>query len=321
MKNLFIRYRLAIAAALLILMAVLLHLRAQNLGQFAWIDRLVLGVLRPITNTTHAVGSGVENWLGRYILLVGVEEENKRLRARIGVLEEEVHHHLESSIQYQLLKEQLVFLQSPLNPKIFAQIIGQSLDGHQTLLIDKGLNQGVRRNFPVVLREGVVGRIQTVSGNQAIVQLILDRRHRFPVLLRANTPARKKGRSRHQNQASGATPKLNPLQRKLVVSYRGIVEGHGNTLNLKRVPILVPMQQGDRVVSSGLAGVFPKGLLVGYVMSVKRLKHELFQTALIAPAVNFKQIEGVFVVLRGAEPNSLPYFSQPQERYDGLQKR
>ncbi len=69
------------------------------------------------------------------------------------------------------------------------------------------------------------------------------------------------------------------------------------------------MEQGDRVITSGLAGIFPKGLLVGTVADVKRERHELFQTAELRPAVDFDKIEGVFVILKKPTDTSFPVFT------------
>ena len=115
--------------------------------------------------------------------------ENAQLANRLDLenkaLREELNHFVNSSIQFNLLREQLKFLEERPERKVFAEAIGESSDNlHHVLLINKGRNSGIRRNFPVVLRDGVVGRIQSVSPFSAVVQLIVDRRHRFPVLVR-----------------------------------------------------------------------------------------------------------------------------------------
>jgi rod shape-determining protein MreC len=80
---------------------------------------------------------------------------------------------------------------------------------------------------------------------------------------------------------------------------------------LERIRMLADVQRGDRIVTSGLEGIFPKGLPVGTVISVEREKHELFQLAEIKPAVDFRKIEGVFVILRDRRGGDYPMFTDP----------
>ena len=75
--------------------------------------------------------------------------------------------------------------------------------------------------------------------------------------------------------------------------------------------MLTEIEAGDSVITSGLDGIFPKGLLVGTVTSVGREKHDLFQVAEVAPVVDFSRIEGVFVILRDRRAGAYPMFSDP----------
>jgi rod shape-determining protein MreC len=154
---------------------------------------------------------------------------------------------------------------------------------------------GIRRNFPVVLREGVVGRVQSVTALQSVVELIVDRRHRFPVLIQ-------RSRERMDLQGEGGNLRLLPQD-------RGIASGTGDGLRMHRIRMLADVEKGDRVITSGLAGIFPKGLLVGTVTNVGRERHELFQSAEIQPVVDFNKIEGVFVILRDPNDPDYPLFS------------
>jgi rod shape-determining protein MreC len=61
----------------------------------------------------------------------------------------------------------------------------------------------------------------------------------------------------------------------------------------------IDVKVGDAVNSSGVGGLFPKGLPIGEVTMVKRGEYGIFQTVTIRPAVNFAHLEEVLVVLRG----------------------
>ena len=284
------------AAGVLVLLVLLLSLRWSNPGNARFIDESVFAISYPLQSAYHRVTTSMRSVFEHYVALVHLKEENDRLTLRVTALEEELNHHINSAIQFSVLREQLGFLEENPERKVFAEVIGESASSlYQLLLINKGLLAGIRRNYPVVLREGVVGRIQSASAMSAVVELITDRRHRFPVIIQ---------RSRDQLETAGEGGSL-----RLVAQDRGVVFGLGDEMRMNRIRMLADVQQGDRVVTSGLAGIFPKGLLVGTVTNVTRERHELFQTAEIRPAVNFRKIEGVFVIIRDEKDITRPLFT------------
>jgi len=297
MLNILKRNRVLVTAcALLSALVVLLTLRWGNPGTARWVDEVLHAVAYPFQAGYTGTKVGLSNVLSEYLSLVDVKQENERLKLQIKALEEELNHYVNASVQFNLLREQLQFLEENPERKVFAEVIGESVDNfHDVLLINKGQLAGIQRNFPVVLREGVVGRIQSVTATQAIVELIVDRRHKFPVVIQ---------RSRERTILKGTGGGL-----EIVAPDRGIVLGTGDGLRLDRIRMLADVQKGDRVVTTGLEGIFPKGLLVGTVVAVNREKHELFQTAEIQPVVDFRKIEGVFVILKERRGVDFPLFS------------
>lgn len=299
MMELIKRFRvLSAAGGVFFLLLLLISIRWTNPNNARFIDETVQAVAYPFQAVYHRTTSTIGELFRNYVSLVRLKEENRGLQLRIQALEEELNQYIDSSVQFNLLREQLGFLEESPERKVFAEVIGKSVDNlHHVLLINKGLLAGVQRNFPVLLREGVVGRIQSATALQATVELIIDRRHRFPVLIQ---------RSRDQLQLEGDGGGL-----RLVAQDRGVVFGLGDGLRMNRIRLLADVQKGDRVIASGLAGIFPKGLLVGSVTGVTRERHELFQSAEIQPAVDFNKIEGVFVVIRDRRDPDFPLFSKP----------
>jgi rod shape-determining protein MreC len=286
------------ATGVLVVLVVLLSLRWSQPGTGRWLDESLETIAYPFQSVFYNTKSGLENLFRDYIALVNLKQENDRLHLQVQALQEELNHYVNSSIQFNLLRDQLGFLEQNPERKVFAEVIGESADNfHHVLLINKGRQAGIRRNFAVVLREGVVGRIQSVSALQSVVELIVDRRHRFPVLIQ-------RSRERMEAQGEGGSLRLQPQD-------RGIAFGTGEGLRMHRIRMLADVEPGDRVITSGLAGIFPKGLLVGTVTSVGRANYELFQSAEIRPVVDFNKIEGVFVILRDAGSPDFPLFSGP----------
>lgn len=281
----------------MIVVVLLLSLRWSNPTTARWIDQVFQTVVYPFQTAFAATRNSISDLYDNYVALVDLKAENDRLGLENQALREELNHFVNSSIQFNLLREQLKFLEERPERKVFAEAIGESSDNlHHVLLINKGRNSGIRRNFPVVLRDGVVGRIQSVSPFSAVVQLIVDRRHRFPVLVR---------RSRERMVMRGKGGGL-----ELQHEDRGVVFGIGDGLKLNRIRMLADIREGDQVITSGLAGIFPKGLLVGTIANVTRKRHELFQKADIRAVVDFNKIEGVFVIIREKKDPNFPLFTE-----------
>jgi rod shape-determining protein MreC len=299
MLDLIKRNRVLVSACtVLSLLAVLLSLRWSNPGYARWIDEALHVVAYPFQAAYQKTTGGISSAISHYVYLVNVKEENDRLKQQIQAVQEEMNQYVNSSIQFNLLREQLGFLEETPERKVWAEVVGASADNfHNILLINKGHQAGIRRNYPVVLRQGVVGRIESVTALQAVVELIVDRRHRFPVLVQ---------RTRDRLQARGKSGDL-----ELQSQDRAMAFGQGTGINVDRIRMLSDIQVGDRVITSGLEGIFPKGLLVGEITQIGREKHELFQVAEVKPVVDFSRIEGVFVILKDRRSADYPLFSDP----------
>ena len=221
----------------------------------------------PLQASVNSVASTFKNLWNSYISLIDVNEENKLLRQQLLDIEEKMNQHIENSVQFLRLRDQLLFASKKLTEKIFAEIIGESADNnHDISLINRGSNQLVQRNYIVLRKEGLVGRIQSVSPFQSSVQLITDHRSRVSSLIQRNR-------------------------------IRGLIYGTHKGLEMRQINQHANIKIGDRVISSGLGGLYPKGLLIGWVKEIRRQKHELFKTAILDSAVDFNQIEEVFVIV------------------------
>ena len=221
----------------------------------------------PLQASVNSVASTFKNLWNSYISLIDVNEENKLLRQQLLDIEEKMNQHIENSVQFLRLRNQLLFASKKITEKIFAEIIGESADNnHDISLINRGSNQLVQRNYIVLRKEGLVGRIQSVSPFQSSVQLITDHRSRVSSLIQRNR-------------------------------IRGLIYGTHKGLEMRQINQHANIKIGDRVISSGLGGLYPKGLLIGWVKEIRHQKHELFKTAILDSAVDFNQIEEVFVIV------------------------
>ena len=237
------------------------------------LSALLMWIMRPL----QIAAQGTVNWVSTvhesYDTLAGFRAENERLRKRIQALEVERQKLLEAQASNSRLT-QLLDLRSHLpGAPITASIIGHSVTSwFQSCLLDKGSSDGVRKGMAVVTPLGVVGQVVSVTPRTAKVLLLTDANSGIDVLVQRTRA-------------------------------RGIVSGSlENGTVLKYVNRSEDVQEGDRLITSGVDGVFPKSLLVGTVIKVVKQHIGLFQFIEVLPAVQPARVEEVLVVGAGNQP-------------------
>ena len=258
--------RLAIVLfALLIAALFLLPSQSQGLLQY------VGGPLGQILSLPLAAFSSLdrgisETWDG-YLALQGVREENRQLRREIESLKG-INHQLRDSVSAAQRYENLLnFRQQFSSRTVAAQVIGRdATNWYRGVILNKGESDGIRVEMGVVTPAGVVGRIVKTNSVSSVVLLVTDPNNAIAGLVQ---------RTRDE----------------------GIVEGtsHGRA-RLKYIPLLSRVQPGDRVVTSGLTGSFPRGLAIGGLTQVEKSEGDLFQSAEIEPEVDLSKLDEVLVI-------------------------
>ncbi len=269
MLELFRRNRVVLVSATLLLAALLMlsiGSREQRSDPFAGV---VLEIVRPLQVSVVAAVDAVERTWSSYFSLVGTREENERLRRRVLDLEEQLVQRAEAERADRRLQEMLDFRATLPEPAVPAQIIGRDpLPWSGTITINKGGSDGIARNAAVVSQHGVVGQIIAISAHSARVLLITDHNSGVDAIVQ---------RSRARGVVKGA------LDGRCIMKY------------VQRSDDVVV---GDRVVTSGLDGIFPKGIAVGEVTDVDLDQRGLLKTADIAPSAPLGRIEEVLVVVQ-----------------------
>ena len=234
---------------------------------------LLLEFMRPLQKGTRATVVWLREVRENYIALRGLRSENENLRRRVVELEAERNRLLEAQVTNQRLAG-LLDLRSHLPAgAVTATIIGNSASTwSRSLTIDKGMKQGVRKGMAVVSPLGAVGHIVAVASGSAKVLLITDPNSAVDVIDQ---------RSRAQGIVSGS------LDNEPILKY------------VKRSE---DIQAGDRLITSGLDGIFPKGIFVGTVDQVRKKSYGLFQYVKITLAVDPSRVEEVLVVSAAVAP-------------------
>lgn len=210
-----------------------------------------------------------------YVSLVGVRQENRDLKKRLQALELELAELREQAEEAERLKKLLEFSPPGTWSASGARIIAHRLGPNaalKTVLLDKGSTSGVVVNTPIVTPKGVAGRVLKSAMHFSTALLITDPASKVSVLARD---------SRTPGILTGQGP-AEPLS----VNYV-----HQNAL----------IKPGEVLITSGLDGIFPKGLPAAEVVEVRRSDISLFQEVTAKPLVNLKMLEEV-LLLMGGEP-------------------
>jgi len=225
-------------------------------GAFAEVQRV----------STSAIASVRDGWTN-YFALQEIRRENVQLRDEVAKLRVGLQQERALAEQSRTLQQLLDLRESvKLSTMAAAVIAGGASPEFRTITIDKGTGDGITPDMAVLSPVGVVGRIVLPTPRAAKVQLLIDR-----------------------DAAAGAIVERSRAQ--------GVLVGTGTErLRLDHVPGTAEIKVGDRVVTSGIEGIYPKGFAIGQIESFERRAGE-FTAVMIRPAVDFSNLEVVLVVV------------------------
>ncbi|MBT0653998.1 rod shape-determining protein MreC [Geomobilimonas luticola] len=264
------KYRIHLVTGGIVLLAFLFYsLNLKNREHANLFERFVLNATAPLHGGIAAVNRAVVGVWNDYVALVDVRRENKELRESVKILNGRLLESREALLANERMKKLLDLKNSLPVPALTASVIGE--DGapwFQTLTINRGEADGLQEGMPVVAAEGVVGQVVKVAGNSSRVLLLTD----------------------------NASSMAGMIQRSRA---RGVVKGKGSgRCSLEFTLREEDVKVGDTIITSGVGGVFPKGLAVGEVAMVKKGEYGIFQTIEVRPAVNITRLEEVIVLLK-----------------------
>jgi rod shape-determining protein MreC len=206
-----------------------------------------------------------------YFFLRGVRAENRQLKEQIEQMRLEQVRLSEDAAQAHRLQSLLAFKEQVIGKPVAAQVIGSSgSDLSRSIYIDKGSNEGITADMPVITAGGIVGKVLRVYPSTALVLMINDQSSGVGVLLEKS---------------------------RLQGVLRGTADGE---LVLERVMSDEQVVPGETVLSSGGDQIFPKGLPVGVVSKVSPGK-EMFLSIKVKPAADLGRLEEVLVVTQKKE--------------------
>jgi rod shape-determining protein MreC len=256
---------------------------AQGGRELAWWSGLALDIAAPIQKVVALPFDLARASWGDYVALVDVQRQNSDLRERLAQTEDENLQLKEALVASGRLGRIAEMREEFDVPMLRAELVGlDASTWFRSVLIDRGRNHGVHSGMPLISEQGLVGLVTATSRNAAKGMLLLDRQSAVSALVQ---------RSRD----------------------RGVVRGTGDAMVFEFVGRDADVAPGDVLITSGLGGVFPKGLRIGVVNGVGNPNAQLLREASVDPAVDFGRLEQVFVMLRRGPTMDLLYATEGGE--------
>ena len=254
-------------AGVIILQVVLLAVQIKRDSQGRLLRVWTVGAVSPFE---RAGAKGIGNIRGtwsHYFALQNTSRENEQLRRENDGLKMQVNQLQSKAAEADRLAALLNFRQAQRNvPMLGARVIGTSADtASQTIYLDRGERDGIRRNMGVITADGVVGKVIESYRDTAQVLLLTDKDSGVGAML---------ADSRIQSPVGGTGEPL---------------------LSMKYIPTDDTVNVGEHVVTSGMDRIFPRDLPVGVVAEIKTGRP--FQQVRVRPAANLQRLEEVIVLL------------------------
>ncbi|HWR40482.1 MAG TPA: rod shape-determining protein MreC [Patescibacteria group bacterium] len=251
---------------------------ARGRYQFAFMDRLAVTILSPLESVTSSVANQLRRTSSFTGDIMTVYRDNQTLKAENEELRRNVVNVQEVLAENARLRTLLDYKKGAQQfDMVTATVIARD-PGTWTnvILINKGLADGLAKDMPVVTGQGLVGNIVSVYDRAAKVQLILDPRSAAGGLVQR--PESRVAAIVEGNAANPMAPRM---------------------INLARDADVI---KGDKIITSGFGGIYPKGLLIGEVADVVNGEGGLLKYAVLRPGVDFDRLEEVMVVIQSREP-------------------
>ncbi|MGI6113100.1 MAG: rod shape-determining protein MreC [Mahellales bacterium] len=270
----FIKNRqIMIVTVVTIIILVVIGFTSGNRQNLSQVEGFLGSVFGPVQRALYSGATSISDFIRDIQKRGETGQSLEEMEEKLKVLEQDNLRLKELERENSRLKTLLDFKQEHEGFVVTgARVIGKSPGNWFNMLaVDKGSNDGIQQNMAVISQDGLVGRVIEVGTTWSKVLAIVDGRSSVSAIVERTRDT-------------------------------GIIRGN-NTLvfedglcSMVYLPDDSEVIPGDKVITSGLGGVFPKGIYIGQVMEVVKEKQNLFKYAVIKPAVDFQRIEEVLLV-------------------------
>ena len=254
--------------SILLFSLALMSISAKQQKGLSFLDSLAGLILSPFQNLFTQSVQSVSDGINHYFDLVNVSKENERLKFEVERLVNEKNELIERIARQKRIAGLMSYQDDRKKESLVASVIARdATQWSKVVVIDKGSKHGIKKHLAVVTNSGVIGQVIHAGPTTSKVLLTIDSRSAVDSLFQDSRVS-------------------------------GVVVGTGEEqCEIKFVPNTAKIKVGDRVLSSGLGGIFPKGLFIGTVSKVVKKKQGLFQEITLTPSSDLSKLEEVLVFL------------------------
>lgn len=233
---------------------------------------LVIDLVSPIHASIVYVKRAVTSLFDDYFLNISASKENKVLRKEVDKLKNQIFKYEELAKENKRLKNLLGFGTDTSYKRVLAQIVAwDASSDFKVLRINKGLEDGIKIQSPVVTSNGLVGYIVRLTNHFADILTILDSNNHVDAIV---TRTRSHG------------------------MIEGLSQGKCTMQHVLRV---APLVLNDLVITSGLGNIYPKGIQIGTISKIERESYGTTQYVEVRPSVDFRSLEEIIVLVAHSE--------------------
>jgi rod shape-determining protein MreC len=231
-------------------------------------NQVVTEVVSPMQEGIASSKKNFSSMWENYLLIVNTSKENTVLKKQISRLENDLTNMDEVRKENLRLKQLLNYSEGVSPNRVLAQVVGwDSANEFKVIRINKGTNNGIKVMSPVITDQGLVGYVYRATPNYADVLTILDQNNRVDVVVERTRT-------------------------------HGIVEGVFNfKCALKYIMRNEQVEVGDKLITAGVGGIYPKGVKVGMITEISKENFGMTLSIEVVPSVDFDKLEEVLVLL------------------------
>lgn len=239
-----------------------------NLAEPTLFHTIVTEIIAPVQEGIASSKKNVSSLWENYLMIVDTSKENTVLKKQISRLESDLTTMEEIRKENLRLKQLLNFSEGMSPQRVLAQVVGwDSANEFKVIRLNKGSAQGIKVMSPVITDHGLVGYVYRVTENYSDVLTILDQNNRVDVVVERTRT-------------------------------HGIVEGVFNfKCALKYIMRNEPVEVGDKLITAGVGGIYPKGIKVGMITDISRENFGMTLSLEVIPSVDFDKLEEVLVLI------------------------
>ena len=256
----------------IIILVLLVLLTNTDNSNLSYIENIADKLVNPIQNGLTFLKNKVHSNNSFFDNINDLQNENNELKAKNSELEEKLREFESIKAENNTLKEYMKLTEKYSDYKtVGADVISRDISNYsKTIVINVGKNNGVESNMTVIAAEGLVGHVISATDTTAKVQTIVD--------------------------SSSSTSSMISSSRESIVC-KGLLEDK-NELKAVYIPTDAQIASEDTIETSGLGGIYPKGIYIGRVSRVINGSNINDRYALVSTAVNFKKLETVLVITK-----------------------